>query len=157
MKTFTGICALIVTAMALAPLTGFAQGQGQGQGQRQDRGAHQPHYRAQVERGQSDFDRDRMRDRDRIHQTAQDPEQDRDRIQDRTKAPDNAGFGDQDIYGHELMSVQERNQYREQLRLVESDPQQKTQLEAKHREEMQVRAREQGVTLDDPSEAQKAE
>ena len=155
MKTFTRICALIVTAMALTPLTGFAQGHGQGQGQ--DRGAHHPHHRAQVERGQSDFDRDRMRDRDRIHQSAQDPEQDRDRIQDRTKAPDNAGFGDQDIYGHELMSVEERNQYRERLRLVESDPQKKTRFEAQHREEMQVRAREQGVILDEPPGAQKAE
>jgi hypothetical protein len=51
------------------------------------------------------------------------------------------------------MSVEERNQYREQLRLAESDPQQKTRLEANHREEMQVRARAQGVTLDEPPEA----
>jgi len=164
MRTVTGICALIVTAMALTPLTGFAKGQGQG------RGADQPHGRAQVERGQSDFDRDRMRDRDRIHETAQDPDHDRNRVQnstkdpaqqrdrdrdqDRTHAPDNAGSGNQGIYGQELMSVEERNQYREQLRLVESDPQQKTRLEAKHREEMQVRAREQDVVLDEPPEAQ---
>jgi hypothetical protein len=136
--------------MALMPLTGFAQGQGQGQ--RQDRGAHEPQHRAQVERGQSDFDRDRMRDRDRIHQSAQD----RDRVQDRTHAPDNAGNGGEGIYGQELMSVQEQNRYREQLRLVESDPEQKTQLQAQHREEMQIRAREQGVTLADPPEAEKA-
>lgn len=153
MRTFTGICALLVTAMALAPLTGFAQGQGQGQGQDRDRGAHEPHHRAQVERGQSDHDRDRMRDRDRIH----DPAQDRDRVQDRTHAPDQASFGDQDIYGHELMSVQERNQYREQLRLVESDPQKKTRFQAQHREEMQVRANAQGVTLAEPPEAEEAE
>jgi len=150
MRTLTGISALIVTAMALTPLTGFAKGQGQGQ----DRGANEPHHRAQVERGQSDFDRDRMRDRDRIHESAHEPAQDRDRVQDRTHAPDQAKFGDQDIYGHELMSVQERNQYREQLRLVESDPQQKTRFQAQHREEMQVRAGEQGVTLAEPPEAE---
>ena len=62
MRTLTGICALIITAMALTPLTGFAKGQGQG------RSGDQPRERAQVERGQSDFDRDRMRDRDRIHE-----------------------------------------------------------------------------------------
>ena len=154
MKTVTGICALLVTAMALTPLTGFAKGQGQGQCQ--DRGAHEPQDRAQVERGQSDMDRDRMRDRDRIHDPAQDrdraqsPAQDRDRVQDRTHAPDNAGSGNQGIYGHELMSVEEQNQYREQLRLVESDPQQQQRFQAQHQEKMQVRAREQGVTLDEP-------
>jgi hypothetical protein len=151
MRTLTGICALIITAMALTPLTGFAKGQGQG------RSGDQPRERAQVERGQSDFDRDRMRDRDRIHEEAHSPAQDRDRVQDRTHAPDQAKFGDQDIYGQELMSVEERNQYREQLRLAESDPQQKTRLEANHREEMQVRARAQGVTLDEPPEPPEGE
>ena len=154
MRTVTGICALLVTAMALTPLTGFAQGHGQGQGQ--GRGADQPRDRAQVERGQSDMDRDRMRDRDRIHDPAQthDPAQQRDQVQDRTHAPDNAGNGGQGIYGHQLMRVEEQNQYREQLRLVESDPQQQQRFQAQHQEKMQVRAREQGVTLDEPAEAE---
>ena len=94
-----------------------------------------------------------MRDRDRIEE----PEHDRDRIQDRTHAPDTAGFNDNDIYGHELMSVQERNQYREQLRLVEGDPEKKTQFMAQHREEMQVRAKAQGVNVDNGDEAEESE
>jgi hypothetical protein len=140
-KTVTGIGALIATVLVLTPLTGIAGGQGQGRGANQ----HQPADRAQVERGQSDFDRDRMRQRDRVD----DPAHDRDRNRDRIHAPDSANTGNQGIYGNELMSAQERNQYREQLRLVESDPEQRTRFLAQHQEKMQVRAKQQGVNLDD--------
>ena len=87
-----------------------------------------------------------MRQRDR----ASAPSQDRVRDQDRTHAPDEAGNGNQDIYGGELMSVEERNQYREQLRLAESDPEAKAKLMEQHREQMQIRAKEQGVKIDEP-------
>jgi hypothetical protein len=63
--------------------------------------------------------------------------------------PDTGNGPDSDIYGHELMTVQERNQYREQLRLVESDPEKKTRFEAQHREQMQTRAKAQGFVIDD--------
>ena len=43
------------------------------------------------------------------------------------------------IYGGELMTVQERNQYREQLRNMDSD-EQKEQFQAQHREQMKLRA-----------------
>lgn len=43
------------------------------------------------------------------------------------------------IYGGDLMSVQERNQYREQLRLLDSDTE-RQQLQAQHREQMNTRA-----------------
>lgn len=145
MRTVTGIGALIAAVLVLAPLTGIAKGQGQG------RGADQPRDRAQVERGQSHFDRVHMRDRDRIEY----PSQDRDR--DRTHAPDSAKLGDHGIYGNELMSVQERNQYREQLRLVESDPEQRTRFLAQHQEKMQVRAKQHDVNLDDKAKGKKAE
>jgi hypothetical protein len=48
------------------------------------------------------------------------------------------------------MSTQERNQYREQLRLTENDPQARTKFMAEHNEQMQQRAREKGVDLKDP-------
>jgi hypothetical protein len=89
-----------------------------------------------------------MRQRDRIHDPAQD--RDRDRDQDRTHAPDAAGNGNQEIFGGELMSAEERNQYREQLRLAESDPEAKARLMEQHREQMQIRAKEQGVKIDEP-------
>jgi hypothetical protein len=94
-----------------------------------------------------------MRDRDRTTN----PSRDRDRDQDRTHAPDNASFGDKGIYGNELMSVEERNQYREQLRLTESDPKAQAKFMAKHQEKMQQRAKAQGKVLEDPSAAEQAE
>ena len=111
--------------------------------------------RAQIERGQKDFDRDRLRDRDRITQ----PARDRDRIkdQDRTHAPDKAKQGDKAIYGSELMSVEERNQYREQLRLTDSDPQAQTKFKAQHQEKMQARAKQMGVEIDAAPEVEEAE
>ena len=44
------------------------------------------------------------------------------------------------IYGGELMSVQERNEYREQLRLFDSEAE-RQQFQAEHREQMRQRAR----------------
>ena len=141
MKTRTAIS--IITACAFALTAGSAMAQGQG-GQRGAKA--EPPQRAQVERGQRDMDRDRLQDRDRINE----PQQDRD--QDRTNAPEQAKFGDSEIYGQELMSVQERNQYREQLRLTESDPEAQAKLKAQHEEQMRIRAKEQGVTRDEPGQ-----
>ena len=140
MRIQTTISVLAATALALASLSVSAQGR-----HGQD-GAAQPQARAQIERGQRDFDRGRQQDRDRTTT----PSRDRDRDQDRTKSPEHATYGDEPVYGSELMSVEERNQYREQLRLTESDPQARTRLEAQHKEEMQRRAKEQGVTLESP-------
>ena len=138
MTNVAKIFLLIAAVMILTPLDGFAKGQGRGAG------ADNPGNRAQVERGQTDRDRDRMRDQDRTNN----PAHDRDRDQDRTNAPDHAKQGGDQIYGHELMSVEEQNQYREQLRLVDSDSQEQTRLKAQHREEMNARAKAQGVKLD---------
>jgi hypothetical protein len=159
MRTLLKYSALLAAAVVLLPFDGFAQGRGQGGGGDQARAQD----RAQVERGQTDRDRDRVRDRDRIHQTAMDPAQDMMQTQERNQSqqreqaqeqkqihqPGTGNGPDSDIYGHELMTVQERNQYREQLRLVESDPEQKTRFLAQHREQMQTRAKAQGAVIDD--------
>ena len=152
MRTLTAVSILLATSLVMTSMTAVAQA-------RHGQGASQAQNRAQVERGQRDFDRDRMRDRDR----PANPSQDRDRDQDRTRAPDNATFGESGkasrghngdgIYGGELMSVEERNQYREQLRLTESDPEAQTRFKAQHQEEMQRRAKAQGVTLDDSDDS----
>ena len=145
MKSQTTISVLTATALALASYSADAQGRGgQGGAQAKDR--------AQIERGQKDFDRDRLRDRDRITSPAHD--RDRVRDQDRTHVSDHAKLGDKNIYGGELMSVEERNQYREQLRLTESDPEARTQFMAQHEEQMQARAKEQGVELGSPAKGQ---
>lgn len=144
MKIQTTISVLTAAAIALASFSAVAQGRhGQSGAQAQDR--------AQIERGQKDFDRDRLRDRDRIS-----PARDRDRIQDdRTHVPDKAKLGEKEIYGGEFMSAEERNQYREQLRLTESDPKARTKFMAEHQEKMQARAKAQGAALGDPAFAAK--
>jgi len=52
------------------------------------------------------------------------------------------------IYGGEFMSVQERNQYREQLRLLDSDAE-RLQFQAQHREQMDTRARALGLEVEE--------
>jgi len=148
MKTRTTICLLTTAALALTSYTAMAQG-------RHGQGGAQPQDRAQVERGQKDFDRDRLRDRDRLTNPAHD--RDRIRDKDRTHAPDKAKFGENGIYGGELMSVEERNQYREQLRLTESDPKARTKFMAQHQEKMQKRAKAQGKRIQGQPETEEAE
>lgn len=157
MRTLLKCSVLLVAAMVLLPIDGFAQGRGQGQGGDQ---AH-ARERAQVERGQTD--RDRTRDQDRMHQPARAPayegaqaqqrkqsqEQRQFQEQEQIRVPGTGNGPDSDIYGHEMMTAQERNRYREQLRLVESNPEEKTRFLAQHQEQMQVRARAQGVVIDD--------
>lgn len=163
MKNLLKVSALLVAAVVLLPIDGFAQGQGSGRGGDQA----QARDRAQVERGQADRDRDRVRDQDRTHQPAAAPAYEGARSQERKQAqqreqkqihvPGTANGPDSDIYGRELMSVQERNRYREQLRLVESDPEQKTRFLAQHREQMQARAKAQGAVIGDGGEIEEAE
>ena len=167
MRTLLKYSALLAAAVVLLPIDGFAQGRGSGGGGDQA-GARE---RAQVERGQMDHDRDRMRDRDRIHQPGMDSGQDPMQAQERKQAqereqvqeqkqihvPGTGNGPDSDIYGHEMMSVQERNRYREQLQLVQSDPEQKNRFLAQHREQMQARAKAQGVVIGEGGEIEEAE
>jgi hypothetical protein len=165
MRTLLKYSALVAAAVVLLPFDGFAQGRGQGSGGDQARAQE----RAQVERGQTDRDRDRIRDQDRTHQPdtapayegmksqqqvqaqqqVQTQQREQAQAQQQIHQPGTGNGPDSDIYGHELMTVQERNQYREQLRLVESDPEKKTRFLAQHREQMQNRARAEGVVIDD--------
>ena len=52
------------------------------------------------------------------------------------------------IYGGNLMSVEERNEYRERLRLIESD-EERARFKAQHREEMQKRAQALQIEIED--------
>jgi len=141
MKPQTAISILVSAIFVLAAASADAQG-------RQGKGGASAPQRAQVERGQRDYDRDRMRDRDRASDAAHDRKRDRD--QDRTHAPDDVQNGNSGIYGDELMNAQERKQYREQLRLKESDPKARSQFMKQHQEKMQKRAKEKGAKLPDP-------
>ena len=87
-------------------------------------------------------DRDRERDQDgddddRFKKQKQYREMEQERNQDNTA-----------IYGGKLMTDQERNRYREQLRNAGSD-EEREQLMMQHREMIEQRAAEQGVELTD--------
>lgn len=62
-----------------------------------------------------------------------------DRDDDQTQAP---------MYGSQLMTVRERNTYRAEMRLLNTEAEREA-YRLKHRQAMQLRAREQGVTLPD--------
>ncbi|MCL7751282.1 hypothetical protein LV475_06690 [Guyparkeria hydrothermalis] len=52
------------------------------------------------------------------------------------------------VYGNQLMTEQERLEYRERMRAAQTD-EEREQVRAEHVERMQERARDQGVTLPD--------
>jgi hypothetical protein len=141
MKHKVAISVLTAGVLALTSVSVFAQGMSGGSGAR-DRA--QPDRSMQSDR---DFDRDRLRDRDRVDE----PSRDRDRDQDRTHAPDFAKLSDQDIYGNEVMNVQERNEYRSQLQNA-ATTEERQQIEAQHRDMVQARAETRGVSLASPGQ-----
>jgi hypothetical protein len=147
MKTRTFVTTLFAAALIAAPATGLA-GQGQGRGQ-QGADRHAPQERAQAERGQRDMGSDRLRQQDRSGIA----EQDRDRIQDRTHAPAGVQQDANNIYGYNLMSEEERNVYRERIRTAEN-AQERANIEAQHRKEMQIRAESKGMKIEDPVRTQ---
>lgn len=77
----------------------------------------------------ADQDQTRLQDRD----------QTKDQIQDRTRDR---------IYGSQMMTREERNQYRNQIRAAKT-AKEREQIRAEHHERMKVRAKERGVTLPD--------
>ena len=75
----------------------------------------------------------------------QDKDQTRDLTQDKTQ--DKLKTQDQ-IYGSQLMTEKERNEYRNRMRSAKT-VQEQEQIRAEHHKSMQVRAKERGVTLPD--------
>lgn len=81
----------------------------------------------------ADQDRTRPKDQDQTKSKAQD----QDRNQNR-------------VFGSQLMTRQERNEYRNRMRTAKT-AEEREQIRAEHHERMKVRAKERGVTLpDDP-------
>jgi hypothetical protein len=91
----------------------------------------------------ADQDQLRTQDQDQLHTPDQLRTQDqtKDQIQDKTKTQDQ-------IYGSQLMTEQERNEYQNRMRSAKT-VQEQEQIRAEHHKSMQVRAKERGVTLPD--------
>jgi len=91
----------------------------------------------------ADQDRTQLQDRDQIKDQTADQLKDRDRVQDRDR------LRDQDrIYGSQLMTQQERNEFRARMRAAKT-VQERERIRNEHHRQMQIRAKERGVTLPD--------
>jgi hypothetical protein len=145
MNTKKIVTTLFAAALLAVPAAGIA-----GQGKQHGADKAPPQDRAQVERGQRDMGSDRLRQHDRSGVA----QHDRDRIQDRAHAPDGMQQDANNIYGYNLMSEEERNAYRQRIQNAENR-QEREQIEAQHRHEMQIRAANKGVEIEDPVKAQK--
>jgi len=143
MKYRTLLGVVIASALALTSVTIYAAQHG-GAGASGDR-------TQQMDRDR-DFDRDRIQDRDRLDQDQdRDRDQDRDQVRDRTHLQDPSAIKDAEIYGSDLMSEEERNQYRKQLQNMKT-VEERNQYQAQHEKMMQERAQKQGKDLVPPGQ-----
>jgi hypothetical protein len=99
------------------------------------------------------YAQDRTRDqvRDQLHAADKtrdrDMTRDRDQTKDMTKDRDQTKARDRDrIFGEQLMTEQERNEFRNRIRLAKSDGE-RAQIRNEHRKQMLERAKQRGVTL----------
>ncbi|MBZ9537968.1 hypothetical protein [Modicisalibacter tunisiensis] len=90
-------------------------------------------------------DQDRDRDQDRIHKAGATQTQDQLRDRDQTRLRDRDPDG-QSIYGWQIMSREERQQYQQQMHDAQGATE-RQRLREEHHRLMQERARKQGVTL----------
>lgn len=77
---------------------------------------------------------------------AADQVRDQDQTRDQLQSQDRLKEQDKTIYGSELMTEQERNLHREQMRNAKTE-QERKQIQNEHHQLMQKRAKERGVTL----------
>jgi len=78
------------------------------------------------------------RDHDEDHAKGRGKDEARDR--DRLQTQDPMSISDNDIYGSELMSPEERKRYREQIQQMNSE-EERLQFQAQHRSKMDARAK----------------
>ena len=138
--------AISVIAGVMLALASVASDAGQGKGG------------ARADRAQQ-VDRDRMQDRtrletpDRMRDRDRDMDQDKDQIRDRDRihTQDPMTLKNEDIYGSGLMSEQEMNQYRKQLKAAETR-EERERLQLQHEKRMQERALKQNKDLVPPGQ-----
>jgi len=135
---------LIAGLMTLASVASMAQNQPsaprQGQGQGQQQGQQQATQQRQMERS---TDQNRTAEHDRLQQR----EQDRTKTHAASAQAGNGAAGGKGIYGGNLMTEQERNQYRERLGSMKTD-QERNAFMAQHQETMQKRSKERNVPIE---------
>ena len=78
----------------------------------------------------------------------QDQTRTKDKDQTRTQDRDKVAKQDRQIYGYQLMTAKERNEYRERMRKAKT-AEEREQLRKEHHERMKERAKERGMKLPD--------
>ncbi len=74
--------------------------------------------------------------------------QDRDRTQDQTQDRTRDQIRDRDIYGYQMMTAQERSEFRTKMRAAQT-AEERERIRAEHHARMQERAKERGIALPD--------
>ena len=80
-----------------------------------------------------------------------DQQRDEDRLRSRVETQDMVRLRDEEIYGHELMTKEELNQYRKKLQTMRT-PQAREQFQMQHEEKMRVRALQQNREIVPPGQ-----
>ena len=163
MKIMNLVVAVLAGLLVAGSTSVLAQQKGEGQGPGAERTGQSTQERQQ-ERVQDrerisspdrlmleQQDRDRDQTRDQLKDPDQLKDQDRLRDQDQDRDRDRDRIHQDEVYGAELMTEGEMSRYRAQIQSAASE-QERQMIQAKHREEMQVRAREKGVELEESVE-----
>jgi len=88
---------------------------------------------------------------DRVQQVEQERMQDQDRLRSRHETRDYAKLRDEEIYGHELMSKEELNQYRRQMSMMKT-AKAREQFQVQHEDQMRERAMHQNKDIVPPGQ-----
>ena len=143
MKRSKILASMVATVLALGAGAVLAQGQQGGGQQGGQQGSGQQQMQQQQREAERAMSQDRVMDQERLQTRERDRTQDQAQTQAQTQTKASAGGGE-GIYGGNLMTVQERNQYRAELGGLQNE-QQRKEYEARHREQMQLRAKERGI------------
>jgi hypothetical protein len=146
MKRSRILASIVATVLALGAGAVLAQGQQGGGQQGGQQGSGQQQMQQQQQRqAERAMSQDRVMDQERLQTRERDRTQDQAQTQTRSQTQTKASAGGgEGIYGGNLMTVQERNQYRAELGGLQ-DEQQRKEYEARHREQMQLRSKERGI------------
>jgi opacity protein-like surface antigen len=143
MKGTTILVSLAAAALAFGSAAAMAQAPKGGQGGPPDGGGQQGGGQQQMQQQKRQAERAMSQDRAMDQQRMQTRERTQDRESAQTKSQASKGAGE-GIYGGNLMTVQERNQYRAELGALTTD-EERLEYKARHREKMELRAKERGV------------
>jgi len=141
MKGSKILTSIVATTLAFSAGAVLAQGQQPGGGQQGGQQGGKPPVQQQQRQAERAMSQDRVMDQDRLQTRERDRTQDREQAPTQAQASKGAGEG---VYGGNLMTVQERNQYRAELGALKTD-EERLEYKARHRERMELRAKERGI------------